>query len=92
MPDGTRILDFFNQLFCVNVGQRNPKVNEAIKEALDRYGFLWDSYTSDYKARAAKIIMEDILEGEWGKIRFVSTGSEAVETALNIARLYTGRP
>ncbi|HZH58796.1 MAG TPA: aspartate aminotransferase family protein [Metabacillus sp.] len=92
MPDGTRILDFFNQLFCVNVGQKNPKVNEAIKEALDRYGFLWDSYTSDYKARAAKIIMEDILEGEWGKIRFVSTGSEAVETALNIARLYTGRP
>lgn len=94
MPDGTKLLDFFNQLYCVNVGQKHPKVNAAMKEALDRYGFVWDAYVSDYKARAAKLIMEDILgEEEWaGKIRFVSTGSEAVETALNIARLYTGRP
>lgn len=94
MPDGTKILDFFNQLFCVNTGQKNQKVNDAIKEALDRYGFVWDAYSTDYRARAAKIIIEDILGNEdWaGKIRFVSTGSEAVETALNIARLYTGRP
>lgn len=39
MPDGTRLLDCFNQLYCVNVGQKNEKVNNAIKEALDRYGF-----------------------------------------------------
>lgn len=94
MPDGTKLLDFFNQLYCVNVGQKHPKVNAAIKEALDRYGFVWDTYSTDYKAKAAKLIMEDVLGNEdWaGKIRFVSTGSEAVETALNIARLYTGRP
>nr|5G09_A Chain A, TRANSAMINASE [Priestia megaterium]5G09_B Chain B, TRANSAMINASE [Priestia megaterium]5G09_C Chain C, TRANSAMINASE [Priestia megaterium]5G09_D Chain D, TRANSAMINASE [Priestia megaterium]5G0A_A Chain A, TRANSAMINASE [Priestia megaterium]5G0A_B Chain B, TRANSAMINASE [Priestia megaterium]5G0A_C Chain C, TRANSAMINASE [Priestia megaterium]5G0A_D Chain D, TRANSAMINASE [Priestia megaterium] len=94
MPDGTRLLDFFNQLYCVNLGQKNQKVNAAIKEALDRYGFVWDTYATDYKAKAAKIIIEDILGDEdWpGKVRFVSTGSEAVETALNIARLYTNRP
>lgn len=94
MPDGTRLLDFWNQLFCVNAGQKNQKINAAIKEALDRYGFVWDLYSTDYKAKAAKLIIEDILgdEGWAGKIRFVSTGSEAVETALNIARLYTGRP
>ncbi len=92
-PDGTKLLDFFNQLYCVNVGQKNPKINEAIKEALDRYGFLWDTFATDYKSKAAKIIIEDILGDEnWGKVRFVTTGSEAVETALNIARLYTGRP
>ena len=33
MPDGTRLLDFFNQLYCVNVGQKNPRVTERIKEA-----------------------------------------------------------
>lgn len=94
MPDGTRLLDFFNQLYCVNTGQKNEKINEAIKEALDRYGFLWDAFTSDYKAIAAKYIMEDILgDEEWpGKIRFVSTGSEANETALFLARLYKNRP
>ena len=26
MPDGTRLLDFFNQLYCVNTGQKNEKI------------------------------------------------------------------
>lgn len=94
MPDGTRLLDCFNQLYCVNAGQKNEKINNAIKEALGRYGFLQDAYTTDYKAKAAKLIIEDVLGNEnWpGKVRFVSTGSEAVETALMIARLYKNRP
>ncbi|WP_050184073.1 aspartate aminotransferase family protein [Domibacillus robiginosus] len=93
-PDGTRLLDCFNQLYCVNVGQRNETINNAIKEALDRYGFLQDAYATDYKSKAAKLIIEDVLGNEaWpGKVRFVSTGSEAVETALMIARLYKNRP
>lgn len=94
MPDGTRLLDFYNQLYCVNVGQKNPKVVEYIKEALDRYGFVWDVYTTDYKATVAKLILEDIL-GEQGwasKIRFTNSGGESVEVASMIARLYTGKP
>lgn len=94
MPDGTRLLDFFNQLYCVNVGQRNPRVVAGIKEALDRYGFVWDLYTTDYKATVAKLIVEDILgPHDWAaKIRFTNTGSEAVEVASIIARLYSGKP
>jgi taurine---2-oxoglutarate transaminase len=93
-PDGTRLLDCFNQLYCVNAGQKNERINNAVKDALDRYGFLQDVYTTDYKAKAAKLIVEDVLGNEnWpGKVRFVSTGSEAVETALMIARLYKNRP
>lgn len=94
MPDGTRMLDFFNQLYCVNIGQKNPKVTEYIKEALDRYGFVWDIYTTDYKATVAKLIIEDIMgDQDWpGKIRFTNTGGEAVEVASIIARLFTGKP
>ncbi len=94
MPDGTRLLDFFNQLYCVNVGQKNARVVAGIKEALDRYGFVWDLYTTDYKATVAKLIVEDILGPyDWaGKIRFTNTGSEAVEVASIIARLFTGKP
>jgi taurine---2-oxoglutarate transaminase len=93
-PDGTKLLDCFNQLYCVNAGQKNERINNAVKDALDRYGFLQDVYTTDYKAKAAKLIVEDVLGNEnWpGKVRFVSTGSEAVETALMIARLYKNRP
>jgi taurine--2-oxoglutarate transaminase len=93
LPDGTRLLDFFNQLYCVNIGQRNAYVTERIKEALDRYGFVWDLYTTDYKATVAKLLIEDILGvHDWAaKVRFTSTGSEAVEVASIIARLYTGK-
>ncbi|MEW5919453.1 MAG: aspartate aminotransferase family protein [Bacillota bacterium] len=94
MPDGTRLLDFFNQLYCVNAGQRNPYINARIKEALDRYGFLWDAYTSDYKATAAKLIIEDLLgkDGWAKKVRFANTGGEAVELACIFARHFTGKP
>jgi taurine--2-oxoglutarate transaminase len=94
MPDGTRLLDFYNQLYCVNIGQKNPRVTEYIKEALDRYGFVWDVYTTDYKATVAKLIIEDILgDQDWpGKIRFTNTGGESAEVASIIARLYTGKP
>ncbi len=94
MPDGTRLLDFFNQLYCVNVGQKNPAINARIKEALERYGFVWDLYTTDYKATVAKLIVEDILGPyDWaGKVRFTNSGSESVEDASTIARLVTGKP
>jgi taurine--2-oxoglutarate transaminase len=90
---GNRILDFMSQLYCVNLGQRPPEVIKAIKDALDRYGFIWEGFTSDYRAKAAKLIVEDLLgkDGWAGKVRFVSSGSEAVEEALMIAKLYTGR-
>lgn len=92
-PDGTRLLDFYNQLYCVNIGQRNPKVVAAIKEAVDRYGFVWDHYTTDYKTKVAKLIIEDILgDQDWpGKLRYVNSGGEAAEVATMIARLYTGK-
>lgn len=94
MPDGTKLLDMYNQLMCVNLGQRNPKIIERITEALDRYGFLWDIYTTDYKATVAKLIIEDLLgDQDWpGKVRFTNTGADSVETAINLAKLYTGRP
>ncbi len=93
-PDGTRLLDCLNQLVCVNAGQCHPKIQEAIREATERYGFLSDFYCSDYKARAAKLLIEDILgPDDWaGKVSWCTTGSEAVEKAMLIAKLYTGRP
>ncbi|MDR1620246.1 MAG: aspartate aminotransferase family protein [Clostridiales bacterium] len=92
-PDGTRLLDFYNQLFCVNAGQNVPEVQEGIKEALDRYGCLWDIYTTDYKAEVSKMLIEDVLgkSGWAAKVRYALGGGDAVETALLIARLFTGK-
>jgi taurine--2-oxoglutarate transaminase len=94
LSDGTRLLDFTSGLLCTNAGHRNPRIRNAIVEALDRYGFVWEGFATDYRARAAKLIVDDLLgPDDWaGRIRFTSSGSEAVELALLIAKLVTGRP
>ena len=88
-PDGTRLLDFYNQLYCVNAGQNVPEIQAGIKDALDRYGFVWDIYTTDYKAEVSKLLIEDILKdsGWAAKVRYALGGGDAVETCL----LYTSR-
>lgn len=90
--DGRRVFDFANQLVCVNMGHRHPKIQAAIREATEKFGYVWEGLTTEYRSRAAKLIMEDLGVGKWaGRIRFLSTGTEAVETMVTMARLYTGR-
>jgi taurine--2-oxoglutarate transaminase len=60
-PDGRKILDFLSRLISVNAGQKQPRVIEAIKQALDRYGYVWEVMQTPYKSLAAKLIVEDIL-------------------------------
>ncbi len=95
LADGTRLLDFQSQLVSDSMGHRHPKVHAEIKRAMERYGHVFFGLATDYRARAAKLVIEDILGGEkgWaGRVRFLSSGSEGVECALAMARLYTGRP
>ena len=72
-PDGTRLLDCMNQLCCVNAGQSHPKIQAAIREATERYGFVWEVFTTDYSARACKLVIEDLLGpyGWAGKVSWV---------------------
>jgi taurine--2-oxoglutarate transaminase len=93
-PDGTRLLDCLNQLICVNAGQAQPKIQQAIRDATERYGFLWEYFTTDYNARASKLLIEDILGPyDWaGKVGYTNSGSESVEMALMLARVIKNRP
>ena len=38
LSDGTRLLDFTSGLLCTNAGHRNPRIRDAIVDALDRLG------------------------------------------------------
>ena len=92
LADGRRIFDFANQLVCVNMGHRHPKIQQAIRDASEKFGYVWEGLTTEYRSRAAKLIMEDMGVGEWGgRIRFLATGTEAVENMVLFAKLYTGR-
>src|SRR5262249_1117817 len=49
---------------------------------------------TDYRARAAKLIVHDLLgaDGWAGRVRILPSGSDAVDVALTMARVHTGRP
>ena len=92
LTDGRQIFDFANQLVCVNMGHRHPRIERAIRDALDKFGYVWEGMTTEYRSQAAKLIMEDLGVGSWaGRIRFLATGTEAVENMVMMAKLYTGR-
>ena len=95
LADGTRLLDFQSQLISDSLGHRHPGVYDEIRRAMDRYGHVFFGMASEYRARAAKLIIDDILgqaDPKWaGRVRILASGTEAVENALTIAKLYTGR-
>ena len=72
---GMKILDFCSQVIATNLGYKNPRVNAAIKEALDEIGYVQELFCTEYRTRAAKLIMDDLLgPDDWaGRIRFVNT-------------------
>ena len=79
LKDGTKILDFMSQLISDNIGQRHPRVIQGIKDALDRYGHVYFAFATDYRARASKLLIEDVIKDDWaGRVRFMSPGTEGV--------------
>src|ERR1700691_4760098 len=91
--DGNRMIDFAGGIGCLNTGHRAPAVIDAIRRQLDR--FLHTSFNvlpyESYIAVCEKL--NAIAPGKGPKkTLLVSTGAEATENAVKIARAYTRRP
>lgn len=91
--DGNRYIDFAAGIAVVNTGHRHPKVMAAVKDQLDRFTHTCHQVVpyENYVALAERL--NDLVPGDWPKKTiFATTGAEAVENAIKIARHYTGRP
>jgi len=85
-----RILDFSSTLVNTNLGHQHPKVVRAIQEQAARLCYAAPSFTDEPRATLARMIAE-VAPGDLTKTLFTTGGTEAVESALKLARLYTGR-
>jgi len=94
MEDGRRMLDMHGQYMCVGVGHGNERIRAALHQAVDGLDFVCELLSFDGRARAAELLVKETTKpsSNFGGCRFVSSGSEAVEMALLIARLYMNRP
>ncbi|MEU4209674.1 aspartate aminotransferase family protein [Streptomyces sp. NPDC026206] len=89
--DGNRYLDFSCQLVNTNIGHQHPKVVAAIQEQAARLCTIAPGFAVDVRSEAARLIAER-TPGDLDKIFFTNGGAEAVENAVRMARLHTGRP
>ncbi len=89
-PEGERILDFNSQLMSVNIGHGDRRVIDAITAQADRLQYVQPAFVTEIRARLGAKLAE-ILPGDMDKVFFTLGGSEAVENAIRLARLYTGR-
>jgi 4-aminobutyrate aminotransferase/(S)-3-amino-2-methylpropionate transaminase len=92
--DGRSFIDFGGGIGCQNTGHRHPAVVEAIKEQADRYlhqCFMVGMYEPYVELSARLARLSPCGAGEQRTV-LVNTGAEAVENAVKIARVATGRP
>ena len=89
--DGKRFMDFASQLVCVNAGHQHPKIVAAIKEQADKLCYMAPSLATDARGKLGRMVTEVAGPG-FAKVYFTSSGAEANEYAIKIAKAVTGRP
>jgi 4-aminobutyrate aminotransferase/(S)-3-amino-2-methylpropionate transaminase len=91
--DGRRYIDLAAGIAVVNVGHNHPKVVQAVREQLDKFSHTCFQVTpyEPYVRLAARL--NELVPGATPKKTvFLTTGAEAVENAVKIAKYHTGRP
>ncbi len=87
---GKKYLDFSAQLMCVNIGHKNKAVIKSIAEQAEKLCYVAPGYTTDVRAELSKLLLEVLPKG-LEKFYFSTSGTEANEAAIKIARMYTGK-
>lgn len=90
--EGNRYIDFAAGIAVVNTGHRHPKVMAAVKAQLDRFTHTCHQVIpyENYIHLAERL--NAAVPGDFAKKTiFVTTGAEACENAIKIARIATGR-
>ena len=90
--EGRRFIDFAGGIAVLNTGHRHPAVIQAVKDQLDRYTHTCFQVLAyePYVELAERINAK--APGDFAKkTLFLTTGSEAVENAIKIARAATKR-
>jgi taurine---2-oxoglutarate transaminase len=88
--DGKRYIDFSSQLVNVNVGHGHPHVIKAIQDQAAKLSFAYPGIATEARGRLGEM-MAEVAPGELSKSFFTTGGADAIENAMKIARLSTGR-
>ena len=88
--DGKRYLDFSSGLMNVNIGHGNQRVTQAVVDQMQQVSFVTPSCVTEVRGLLGKKLAE-ISPGNLKKTFFTVCGASAIDNAIKLARLYTGK-
>jgi len=88
--DGREYLDLFSGILTTSVGHCHPKVVEHVRTQVGRLGHTSPLYVTERQVEAARRLA-GIAPGRLSQTFFTNSGTEAIETAIHMAFLHTGR-
>lgn len=91
--DGRRYIDFAAGIAVTNTGHQHPRILKAVEEQMKAFSHVCFQVTpyESYVRLAERLNAIAPVEGP-AKTMLISTGAEAVENAVKVARVHTGRP
>src|SRR6195952_6185736 len=88
--DGKKYIDFSSGLMNVNIGHGNQRVTRAVVEQMQQVSYVTPGCVTKARGDLGKKLAE-ITPGNLKKTLFTVCGATAIENAIKLARLYTGR-
>ena len=88
--DGKRYIDFSSGLMNVNIGHSNQRVTKAVTDQMQQVSYVTPSCVTEVRGELGKKLAE-ISPGNLTKTLFTVCGATAIENAIKLARLYTGK-
>ena len=87
---GNTYLDFSSMLVNTNIGHQHPAVVKGIQEQAQTLATVAPAIANQARNEAARLVTEVAPDG-LNKVFFTNAGADAVENAIRLARLHTGR-
>jgi len=88
--DDKRYIDFSSGLMNVNIGHGDQRVTDAVVKQMQEVSYITPSCVTKVRGELGKKLAE-ISPAGLNKTLFTVGGAEAIENAIKLARLYTGR-
>jgi taurine--2-oxoglutarate transaminase len=88
--DDKRYIDFSSGLMNVNIGHGNQRVTMAVAEQMQQVSYITPGCVTKVRGELGKMLAEKTPD-TLNKTLFTVGGAEAIDNAIKLARLYTGR-
>jgi alanine-glyoxylate transaminase/(R)-3-amino-2-methylpropionate-pyruvate transaminase len=85
-----KYVDLMAQNLCISVGYNHPLVNSEVKKQIDSMAHCTTMYLQPVPAHFAEELVGRLPAGTDWVVHFMNSGSEAIDLAVLMARLYTG--